>query len=124
MSDAYILRRGGGGVGVEFKLLWENAKPESMFANQIVNVDITEYQFFMVEHTGNSNSVQNITFLKKGVDSNLSFGSGYNNKFYSRQVKFVDNGFQFLSAYAASSTINNDMIIPLKIYGAKGVTFE
>lgn len=115
----------------EWELLWENASPTSDFAAQTIQVDATSYDFYMIilkraKDDSRNRIVEQI--MPQGYGSlmvNLDSSA-----FAYRTVTVSTNpvGFSFEAgskpqSYGSSSaTTHNELMIPLQIWGIKGVT--
>lgn len=108
------------------KLLWTNASPNSEFGEQTINIpEASEYPAFIVFTSHGSmickrNDVDHYLFA---YDKDSSYWWNF-----GRRVWFNDNGFGCRSCHygqfgSSSRTIgtNNGMLIPLYIYGCKGM---
>lgn len=107
------------------ELLWENASPTSNFAEQTIQLgDLSDYDFLDFHYKlATDNEVCASMRVRIGFQYMLSFGSGYYNRVTSRQVTIEANGaITFATAYAGSKTATAASIIPIVIYGIKGVT--
>lgn len=111
---------------ISFVKLWENASPNSDFSLQSMSVPGTSaYSVIMIR------TKENICFISvDGRDNTLSSNWGYSaTNFYSasRLVRAqTDNVLSFTHCYGVygqSNQVqqNNNMLIPLEIYGVKGV---
>lgn len=108
---------------IEIVKLWENASPTSSFGKQTVSLDLSDYGLIIaygIESTTESKVISALAV--KGKTHRLI--CLYN----ARQVREFtanDNGVTFENAYysALSGTMasNNVYMIPIAIYGIKGV---
>ena len=128
---------GGGSSPVEPEdlspvLLWTNPSPTSPFEAQTVNLNLADYAGVIIEF--NLSIVRTYTISRVYVkkSENLSHesayyfgsGSGLNNNSNSRGISAVNNeGISFLNSYEGS-TVNNETLIPTKIYGVKEYVVE
>lgn len=117
------------------KLLWENASPSSQFKAQTLDMDLADYDSVEIEYTNFASEEQLIPADKKDVVKNrlvplVSWNnldsSGNNIVVRSRVVTATDGGVEFKTAYGKGTTEtsveqSNTYIIPIKIYGIKGV---
>lgn len=117
------------------KLLWENASPSSQFKAQTLDMDLSDYDSVEIEYTNFASTEQLILADKKDVVKNrlvplVSWNnldsSGNNIVVRSRVVTATDGGVEFKTAYGKGTTEtsveqSNTYIIPIKIYGIKGV---
>ena len=105
-------------------LLWTNPRPTATFAGQTVSVNLSGYAFVVVAY-GTSNAADaRLTHLihEKGRTS-LCISLLQNKIVYRAQNGVSDSGITFgagtsVSSYWSAAT-NNDVMIPVKIYGLK-----
>lgn len=114
---------------VRMELLWENASPESAFAEQTIMLgDISAYKFFAI-----STKDSGTYFVKNVVGYVVRFGfsAAYSNGFegHTRTVTIIENGLKFANeSYAlirsgsCTTAEANAFLLPLAIYGTKGVS--
>ena len=105
-------------------LLWENASPTSDFAEQTLAIDWTPYDFLRVE---SNNDVTDVAC--KGNTCRLFLPNPYQDgvfAFAARPVYCTDGGLYFGDARYGSSnsgfdktSVQNQRLIPLRIYGIK-----
>lgn len=117
--------------GMSMKLLWENASPGSEFAPQVIPLDWSGYDFVLVED-GNIDGHASTLIEAGGAASIVTIGDinpGYYGSFYAVYRKFstVAEGINVGACYMKFANTNapalrNDMIVPFRIYGIKGVT--
>lgn len=143
-NDTVCIARGGTGKtnaadalaalgGVSRKLLWQNASPTSGFAAQTVTVSGLEgYDEFAIEFKGYCQSdYRQIFYFKKGNAGTL-IGLTYSDTYvryylHNRGFTFTSpNKLVFDSNYAidivdGKASASNTSIIPIAIYGIKGV---
>ena len=118
--------------GISKKLLWQNASPESTFANQTVDMNLSEYDFvdiFYIENRGGT--YEHHERIRVGKNGALDAESGIKATTAStfhvvRNVTTTTNGVQFGPGgykYTGSSayTENNNYSVPTAVYGIKGV---
>ena len=115
------------GVCTKIELLWENASPSSEFSTQDIKVNIAEYdgiEILFDAFNGFRTSrrgywmpgSENINLI--ATESDWSLGYGY---FVSRRAGVTANNVNFGTCYASNNTAKNGRMIPLAIYGIKGV---
>lgn len=116
------------GLGVmRIEKLWENASPGSDFSPQDIKVNIGEYdgiEILFDAFNGFRTSRQgywmpgseNINLI--ATESDWSLGYGY---FVSRRAGVTANNVNFGTCYASNNAAKNGRMIPLAIYGIKGV---
>lgn len=121
-------------------LLWENASPTSAFAAQTISLfkDVTDYDMFAIEirraTSFNVDDAINQFVVPNGYGTNYTYQ--LNAKFasanatlysYGRSFYFADStSVYFYEAYyhatnATTTTVNNANVIPIAIYGIKGI---
>lgn len=105
--------------------LWENSVWNSSFSERILLLDsLSEYEFVEIHYTYNASS--SFFYSQRGpVNTELMLigVSGYKGEVASRQVEVLQDGMITIkAAYHGSSTVANSYIIPVAIYGIKGVT--
>lgn len=95
---------------VTMDLLWENASPTSSFANQTINLDMTEYDLIKVHFNLDANKRALPSF-----DSPTGRACFYESSGYTRHFAISTDKITFTDASNAGA------IIPVKIFGIKGV---
>lgn len=99
------------------KLLWTNSSPTSAFAAQTINLDLSKYNYIIVEFLSNTSYqvIRSRTILNKN-DTDY-FGAGFTTtNSYTRNVSFNDTGVTF-GVGKMDTTANNTNVVPYKIYG-------
>ena len=124
-TTAAAARKNLGLTGAETKtLLWTNASPTSEFAAQTISLNLSGYDAVEIQFTGV------LTKCLVGRDAQAIYLGATETTSYSilrsRIYAVTANGITFNNAvYKASnantSNIANNMLIPIKIYGVKGV---
>lgn len=115
------------GAGVEAKkLLWTNASPTSSFAKQTISLNLSEYNFVEIQFSQNQEAPIRTNFVRAKVgDTQPSRCLMYYNYLYTRDFTVKTTGVDFAVASLSSRTgtmaDNNNVVIPYKIYGIKGV---
>lgn len=108
-------------------LLWTNSSVTSAFSPQDVFLDLSDYQFVYISffQATNGNYYCSSLLSKLGVRdlvSSVSF-SGNTNPLIARAVTITDDAVYFGAAYAYSTygagTLNNNFLVPFRIYGIK-----
>lgn len=109
------------GLGaMRIEKLWENASPVSSFAGQIVSVDLSGYDFYMVTAVASTTSqyvISTVVPVSKG--GLLSYAWGDSGATVHRSFVKVANGIQFYGAYFNKSS-STEHVMPFQIYGIKG----
>lgn len=135
LNDVVCVGKGGTGKtnaadalealgGISKKLLWQNASPASEFPAQTINFDLSAYDAVLIFAKANktSNNIVSVEVLK-GVGTFLSVSTSinaYRTFTVASHDITVSAGYQAL-AYNSTTTQNNDVVVPLEIYGIKGV---
>lgn len=112
---------------IPMTLLWENASPTSTFAAQTVQIDLSAYDFVMIEMKSSTTSDAYFTYIGEAVTGHKGFiqkivtlndGAGVSG--IERQFTLVASGVDFTRAfnYVGNATVNNEMI-PYRIFGIK-----
>lgn len=115
------------GAGVETKtLLWTNASPTSSFAKQTISLNLSGYDFVEIQFSQNQEAPIRTNFVRAKVgDTQPSRCLMYYNYLYTRDFTVKTTGVDFAVASLSSRTgtmaDNNNVVIPYKIYGIKGV---
>lgn len=124
-KKAYILNDATASNKIAMELLWENASPTSSFIPQDINLDLTDYWGCYIL-TNETNAV-----IMKGVYAPIRYleiwglnSTDYKDKFRTVEVRSTNVVFIGDCYYLTPHTtggVANDSLIPLKIYGIKGV---
>lgn len=118
--------------GIQIKKVWANASPTSEFAGQTINLTLSEYEAVMVTaRRTNESAILDTALIPVGTGSvgfTNSFITGSSGKIYAyyRSASIANEltGIIFSNAfYTTPSTDiqNNNAVIPIAIYGIKGV---
>ncbi|MBO7713815.1 MAG: hypothetical protein J6S85_09615 [Methanobrevibacter sp.] len=114
---------------VKEEVLWENPNPTSSFApttltSQTLGKDLSKYYaiYVYVRNVGGGN---HYSVTKVYKDLPVSIIAPAQTIMY-RRVTFTDNGIAFetgnnVLTYGGSATAENGVVIPIKIWGVKGV---
>ena len=110
---------------LSMKLLWTNSNPSTSFAAQTVSLDLSGYDAVYilarnVPVTDTQNSLVSMLALK-GQASSLVVTSRLSNNTGARRFTATDTGVAFEYCGYNGQT-NNDVLVPYKIYGIKGIT--
>lgn len=112
----------GGGVSVD--LLWTNSSPTASFAGQTVSLDLSAYDFAMIQFKNNiASSVEDVDFTSlcpKGVLT-IAFGTSFSTAssyLYKRSVTVSDTGVVFGTGKQDLSS-GAGYAVPQKIFGIK-----
>ena len=106
--------------GISIKKLWENASPTSAFAAQTVSLDLSGYDYVIIDAVANVQSwiiTQSFVFARN-KDANMLIPS--TGSLHSRDIHTKNNGIQFDGGNAGQSAINQSCV-PIRICGIKGV---
>lgn len=122
-ADKYLLKANA----YQMELIWPNQSPASTFPPQTVVVDMSGYDYIVIDTLYGS-------YIGKpaiGDQIPMQFFSFYSETrlFIGRVAKIVETGIQFPDCYwydmkniSNSPTIGNTHLVPRNIYGIKGVT--
>lgn len=108
-----------------WELLWTNASPSSAFAAQTIALDLSGYDFVMVvfQHW-TSSDVNNSAFCRIGAYGRLEshdYSLAYRDYHPETTGVYFNTGILVASYGNSSIQQNTSAIIPLQIYGIKGV---
>lgn len=114
--------------GVSITKLWENASPTSNFTTQTVSLDLSDYDKIEIIYRLNSSNAycKNVSGKIASFVA-MDFLSQNGSKIWGayRTAQILETGVKFINAVTVSpSTVNDGVtnyIIPLAIYGIKGV---
>ena len=116
---------GGGGSGsgaIMFDLLWTNASPNSTFAMQTIELDLTGYTavyfYYKMLASADDSSYGSKLYLINDKDFTLAEGYYDKNNIIFRTAWIDAKGIVFGNAKKNGGS-NNSVIIPYKIYGVK-----
>lgn len=112
-------------TGVEKKtLLWTNASPTSGFANQTVNLNLSNYDSLEIEFkTYSTSNAFHVSRHPIGVESVLTTATGGSTTLCPVMRIFTSNasGITFFDYFDYNFAKNNTVCAPTKIYGIKEV---
>ena len=122
---AEIARQLSESGGVYMKVLWENPSPTSSFAKQTLTIDLSEYDYVWISYyvSPDSGGLTQSQFGKVGEYIFVNFVSQIvftRQGIPSKTGVWFDDGGQIALATAAYTT-NNQVMVPLRIIGIKGV---
>jgi len=134
MGNAFLSKSKGLLGSMQMELLWQNASPNSDFAAQNISLDLTKYQYIMVDTYTTPGAVM----VRKGGSSAITLvvtSSTSANKtvlqLARRMVYFNDERVTFedciSTLYTTTSgkfsdvAASNSAAKPYRIYGVKGV---
>lgn len=112
---------------LSMELLWENPSPDSDFGERIVVFDKTDCKFFVVVHTTTNRTKILVTIVPNNESLQIQcrgFPSGSTNY---RSLNVEDSGIYFYDCFLWTTagnkgTVSNSSLVPLEIYGIKGVS--
>ena len=113
-----------GSIPVELiKTLWTNPNPSEAFAAQTITLNSDDYDFLLVEtkYAYNSSYRVGTLILTKGSSGLIGFGDvfgGISKNVYRTLTRSSNTSYSFTDAHV-ESTVNNNYLIPLAIYGIK-----
>ena len=108
---------------LKIELLWTNPNINSVFAAQTINIDLSKYKYVYIktkgyrsssEDTDNGASVMHFCM----VGGYASLIHPINTDINRRKVQITKNSVSFENGYSGT-TVANDCVIPLNIYGVK-----
>lgn len=112
-------------VGMEQKIVWENASRTSSFAPQTIYVDLSDFHEVLIYYcleTGSEWNEYMVTSrcpLNENGFATFSFGSA--SVAYSRSAQTYATGVTFGTGYQGGAA-NNASLVPYQIIGIKGVS--
>lgn len=114
------------GEKVTIEKLWENASPTSTFNAQEINVNLTGYDLYIIMSYFHTTVPFNITHIAKVGNGILIYASDYGN-LYRRNVNYDEGKLTFSTMEGTrvedkAVTTNNEQLVPVAIYGIKGVS--
>lgn len=122
-EDADAVPKAYADTKVSMTLLWVNASPTSIFAPQSVALALSAYDYVVIEFCLNPSvwNMKTSAWYRVGAgDSIVSVPDG-NPVTYFRGLTVNTDGVSFANGQLGQN-INNYQMIPLRIYGIKGVT--
>lgn len=122
-----------GVAGLSMELLWENASPDSSFSGQTISVDLSGYDFLMIEFltyvkTADYADYHGIVITRVGTKDNVSGFGETGSYFCFRGFSSNNSGITFETGRYADKyqddelASSNNLYVPQKIYGIKGVS--
>lgn len=113
-ADGTISAQAG---GFAVTLLWTNASPTSAFASQTISLDLSDYDYFLLDtYTDGGNTTEQLNMCKKGGDL-VTISANLN---FMRINHFSDTGVTFDDCiyYSGNSPVTvNTYNIPARLYG-------
>lgn len=116
-----VVNCNGGATSME--LLWENASPSSEFVAQTIQLDVYRYSFVMVifQHSsGNTLKASVVAPVNNKIMLSMANSDTKNNTI-AREAEVTYESVYFNNGYAANVK-ENYVVIPIAIYGIKGVS--
>lgn len=116
---------------LSMELLWENGSPSSEFPPQTVSIDLSEYQEIRIAYNRSTNTQRenfiNIMMGKSATINDTYPASDSAPLCMMRICDAVTTGVEFGDTYKQATnttkrTTDNLSIIPIRIYGIKGVS--
>lgn len=100
-------------------LLWENASPTSEFAEQSISIDLSAYKIIYITMFGHVNT-QNESYSMFIIDKNKGyvFVGWYGAQYSERSVSITNSRVYFANGKTGGA-VNNNYLIPYRIYGVK-----
>lgn len=117
-------------VGIEMKLLWENASPTSSFSSVTLNdqngLNTDGYDciliIYIVEGVNAIFTVSEIGAMRGGIDFTPVYVNRATEKRYQRNTNWKSDGSVYFADGYFGTDVLNVVMIPQKIYGIKGVS--
>lgn len=131
------LGNSGSAGGLQMVLLWENASPTSAFAAQTVSLDLSGYEAVFIVATAKFTPGDGVAttgeagwlgFVGKVLilqTIEVSSDATYRTQLYLRTATVNSDGIVFGDAVQGTTgtfSATDSKVIPLRIYGMKGVT--
>lgn len=114
------------GAMSKWTLLWTNASPTSGFAAQTISIDLSAYDFVMVVYQHwTSSDVNNSAFCRVGQCGRLlshDYTLAYRDYHPETTGIYFNIGLMVATYNSSNVNQNASAVIPLQIYGIKGVT--
>ena len=113
--------------GITMDLLWTNASPTSQFAAQTVSIsNLQDYALIMIRSKFSSGAYESIVGFYKTATGSTCTIAGTNNVIGARDITINNNSISFKvgterATYNGGQSTNNNICIPVEIYGIKGV---
>lgn len=110
--------------GVEMVMLWENASPNSAFGAQTLNLSLGEYDLIRIvsHHDSDGATIIIDCDLSVVVGESFELNGHFGGKANYREGTTSNTQVTFKACFeSGSSTADNTRIIPMRIYGIKGV---
>lgn len=99
------------------KLLWTNSNPTTAFAAQTISLDLSDYDIIEMKYQRTISEQSTLTIIihlgERGVAYYIN-----GTVIGDRRVDVSTTGISILDCYS-NNTVNNEFLIPLKIYGIK-----
>lgn len=109
---------------VSMEVLWVNASPNSEFPYQTVNLDLTLYSHVVVDCSFARDTVYSLSYLgQKNTTVLMDAADAGSDVLYMRHAAISDTGITFMRTWR--NKVNdgyNSYLIPVRIYGIKGVS--
>lgn len=114
--------------GIAMDLLWENASPTSQFAAQTISLDGDGYQMYMIVSGASSDGAYDkVIFLRVGKGTRVEYAGTSGGQYRvgqrtlaSSSKTHIEYGGMLFNAGGAES-LRNDLLVPIQIYGVKGL---
>ena len=108
---------------LKIELLWSNPNPTSNFETKTINIDLSDYKYVYIKTKGYRTSTEDtdngapvMHFCMVGGYASLIHP--INENINRRKVQITKNSVTFANGYS-DSTVADDCVIPLNIYGVK-----
>ena len=118
---------------MSMELLWENASPNSNFSSQTININLSGYDFLIIEFLTYVKSADYADYhrtviTRVGIKDNVSGFGETGSYFCFRGFTSNNSGITFETGHYADKyndddlEDSNNLYVPQKIYGIKGVS--
>ena len=101
---------------LDYTLLWENASPNSSFSSgSITTQDMSKFKFIVVEYKDYASAYWGCKYMKCNGKSQMYINATEDG--YTRKLNFSSGTSISVDDAKSGSTINNDYLVPIAIYG-------
>lgn len=113
----------GAGSMPKWDLLWTNASPNSSFAPQTVSINLSGYNFVMIEYydfetTDTWRALHHAICI---VGGNFTLLFGWNNNRNGTRSGSISSSGVYFNGCSYNSAANNARGVPVRIYGINGI---
>lgn len=123
VNGVKLVGTGSGGGGMTMDKLWTNSDPSQSFSSQTIPLDLTDYEFVIIEFKAlNTSGSLTVTVGIIGDEIVLNSAMGrcrYRIAEISTSGILFNSGYQY-STYGGTATVNDNACIPVYVFGVKG----